>query len=198
MAALRRLVTPAQKAEWDQAIAARTLRLAKEAGLMDGRPVYLYMDIRNEAGTGGILKELWRRKIPAALPRVEGRQIRFYLAGSPQDLAPGAMGILEPAAGCPPAESRESLVLTPGVAFDRSLLRLGYGGGYYDRFFQEEPAHPRWGLAYEFQVIDALIPDPWDCRVDRIITEEGAYDASGNWTEGKGSFPYPWDHGNGR
>ena len=174
MAALRRQVTAKQKEAWDRAITERFFRLAEEAGCLDSRPVYLYMDIRNEAGTRGILRELWKREIPAALPRMEGDKIRFYLVRNPDELMAGAMGILEPVWGLEQADCRESLVLTPGVAFDRSLGRLGYGGGYYDRFFAEEPEHPRWGLAYDFQILDELFLDPWDCRVDRIITEGGS------------------------
>lgn len=175
IAALRREVSAADKARWDEAIAGRFFTLAKEAGYLQGAPVYLYMDIRNEAGTGAILEGLWQRGIPAALPRVEGQEIRFYLAESRRQLVPGAMGILEPDSGCPAVSGsgggRKGLVLTPGVAFDHSLGRLGYGGGYYDRFFAAEPWHPRWGLAYEFQIVESLDLEEWDCRMDRILTE---------------------------
>ena len=79
------------------------------------------------------------------------------------------MGIEEPSAGCRPVNDKSALVLVPGVAFDREGRRLGYGGGYYDRFFAREPKHPRWGLAYAFQIVEKLPKEEWDQKVERVI-----------------------------
>lgn len=48
--------------------------------------------------------------------------------------------------------------------------RMGYGGGFYDRFFAEEPGHLRWGLAYEFQIFSHIPCEEWDQKMERILT----------------------------
>lgn len=182
---LRKNVTTEEKDRWDSALCEYCLQLLEEDGrIMPGKAfvcggalsVYLYMDVRKEAGTRRILEALWARKIPAALPRVEGEQINFYIAGGYGDLSPGSMGIPEPSQTCPRARDRKALVLVPGMAFDVSGRRLGYGGGYYDRFFAREPQHPRWGLAYGFQMVEELVQEDWDQRVERVITPDGYFD----------------------
>ena len=115
------------------------------------------------------MEALWAKNIPVALPRVEGEEIFFYTVQGWTDVCPGYMGIEEPSAGCCPAEDKYALVLVPGVAFDREGRRLGYGGGYYDRFFVREPEHPRWGLAYAFQMVEKLPAEEWDQRVEQVI-----------------------------
>ena len=176
IAALRREVSAADKVRWDEAIAGRFFTLAKEAGYLQGAPVYLYMDIRNEAGTGAILEGLWQRGIPAALPRVEGQEIRFYLAESRRQLVPGAMGILEPDSGCPAVSGsgggRKGLVLTPGVAFDHSLGRLGYGGGYYDVYLERNTGCRKVALAFSAQCMERIPSEKHDVRTEFIVTEK--------------------------
>ena len=82
----------------------------------------------------------------------------------------GAMGIWEPKAFLPPVKEETSLVVVPGVAFDTKGRRLGYGGGYYDRFFASEPDHVKWGLAYDLQMEEELQTEPWDQQMDAVIT----------------------------
>ena len=142
-------------------------------------PVYLYLDFGNEAGTREIFSELWKRGIRTAAPRVEEtkpgvKEMVFYLVREWGQLSPGYMGILEPdlSAGVLPADSPEALVAVPGVAFDRAGCRLGYGGGFYDRFFLKEPGHPKWGLAYGFQMAEKLPREPWDQKMDAVLTPE--------------------------
>ena len=64
------------------------------------------------------------------------------------------------------------LALLPGVAFDLAGGRLGYGGGYYDRFLEKALNCPRMGLCFEFQLVSSLPLAPWDQRVNYICTEE--------------------------
>ncbi len=106
-----------------------------------------------------------------AFPRVEGEEIRFYFASGMEDLAPGAMGILEPLPGrCQLALVTDAPVVTPGLAFSLKGDRVGYGKGYYDRFFLREPRHRRIGVAYPFQIRDDLEPEVQDQKIDRKST----------------------------
>jgi 5-formyltetrahydrofolate cyclo-ligase len=64
-------------------------------------------------------------------------------------------------------------VVTPGLAFDRSGSRIGFGGGYYDKLFVELPNQSlRIGVAYDFQRVESLYQDPWDKKVHKVITEK--------------------------
>ena len=64
-------------------------------------------------------------------------------------------------------------VVTPGLAFDRSGNRIGFGGGYYDKLFVELPNQSlRIGVAYDFQRVESLYQDPWDKKVHKLITEK--------------------------
>ena len=64
-------------------------------------------------------------------------------------------------------------VVTPGLAFDGSGGRIGFGGGYYDKLFLELPDQSlRIGIGYDFQRVESLSQDPWDKKVEKVITEK--------------------------
>jgi 5-formyltetrahydrofolate cyclo-ligase len=91
------------------------------------------------------------------------------------DLAPGTMGILEPVEGrIRKLEPEEiDLVIVPGIIFSTDRYRIGYGGGYYDRFL---PALRndclKAGVAFEFQIRDRVPVESHDIPVDMVITED--------------------------
>ena len=74
-----------------------------------------------------------------------------------------------------PVESSKKIeaVVAPGLAFDRSGGRLGFGGGYYDKLFAELPKSVLLiGIAYSFQILDFLHQDFWDKKVQKVMTEK--------------------------
>ncbi len=148
-----------------------------------GSAVYCYVSYGAETDTRMFLRALWEQEIPVALPRVEGERMRFYLVRADQELEPGCMGIPEPKDGCPAAHGRPGPVITPGLAFGRDGTRLGYGGGYYDRFFEAEPDHLRIAIAYPFQVWETLPCQTWDQKVDRILTGDSQIICGGRETD---------------
>ena len=79
------------------------------------------------------------------------------------------MGIPEPVADGPVAEDPTALVLMPGLAFTEKGDRMGYGGGFYDRFLAEEPNHPTLALCYDFQMVDRLPTEEYDIPVDTVL-----------------------------
>ena len=95
----------------------------------------------------------------------------FFEVRSMEDLAEGAFHILEPKDGCEKVNWPEACVLVPGIAFDEKGRRLGKGGGYYDKFFAEEPDHGTIALAYEFQIADEIPAEEHDQPVEHIVTE---------------------------
>ena len=137
-----------------------------------------YVDFRNEVQTDGLIRESLARGKRVAVPLTDSRDRRLIpslLLNFPEDLAPGAWGILEPAPGRlrPVEPAAIDLVVAPGVAFDEQGNRLGYGGGYYDRFLpQTRPDCFRVAPAFELQIRPEITPDPYDCPVHCLVTEE--------------------------
>jgi len=85
-------------------------------------------------------------------------------------------GIREPSGTCVHIVSPNKIdvVVAPGLAFDCSGGRIGSGGGYFDKLFEDLPDNSlSIGIAYSFQILDSLYQDSWDKKVQKVITEEG-------------------------
>ena len=95
----------------------------------------------------------------------------FYRITGEADLAPGSFGILEPKESCPaiwPAAG--DVMLLPGAAFDREGHRIGYGGGYYDRYLAQT-SFPRAALCWQQMMVNEIPMEIYDQRMDLVITE---------------------------
>ena len=170
------------------------------------RLLALYASAKGELQTDLLLREGWRLGKTVFLPRVETRpgpgsagRMVFARCLGPDQLRPGAFGILEPesAAGLSDLRTGQDpawppdLFILPGLAFDRQGRRLGWGGGFYDSFLSGAeagakaavpPEHPggkevkaghcRVGLAYSFQLLDALPAQEWDIAVNAGCTDK--------------------------
>ncbi|MCL6581100.1 MAG: 5-formyltetrahydrofolate cyclo-ligase [Firmicutes bacterium] len=142
------------------------------------RTVMVYLAFRGEVPTDLIVRRAAEDgKVvcaPVTLP-AERRLVPVRLTGLAGELRPGAYGILEPDPARYPAvpPDRVDLVVVPGVAFDLRGARLGYGGGYYDRFLASEARRAvRAGLAFEVQISATPLPAaPHDCLMDLVFTE---------------------------
>lgn len=106
-----------------------------------------------------------------AFPKVLGEgEMRFYCGGK---MKPGFRGIIEPQGGEEVSPKAGDLMLLPGLAFGENGSRLGYGGGYYDRYLQGCIERPICcGIGYEVQVLDVLPTEPHDQKLDLLITEK--------------------------
>lgn len=171
---LRQGIPPEERARAAQA-AARVVCALPE--FVQAHTVLLYLATGEELETAPILQEALRLGKTVGVPRCEGPgQMRFYRYLPEHPPAPGAYGILEPdAACCPPVTRWEgSLCITPGLAYDRTGHRLGYGGGYYDRFFAGYSGI-RLGLCYQRLLLPALPTGPDDRPVELVVTEDGGF-----------------------
>ena len=157
-----------RKRELDEALCRRLLSLPEFSA---PRTVYAYASLSWEPDTWEILKALLFRGFRLALPRVEGREMRFYFVPDLKELSQSSMKIWEPKADAVPADDPEALVLVPGMAFSREGARLGKGGGFYDRFLAAEPDHKTIALAYGFQLMEQIPTGVYDRPVDQIVTE---------------------------
>lgn len=129
---------------------------------------FCYLSFGSEAGTGDLIEALKERGRLVCVPKVIGRDmLSVPLSG---ELEAGAYGISEP-------KSREehtcAVAFTPMLAVDKEGFRLGYGGGYYDRYFALHPEVLRVGLAYEGQMIETIPREDTDIPLDALVTEQG-------------------------
>lgn len=185
-AALRKALL-ARRAALPAAEAARLSRLIQAHILntpawQSARQVLIYSPIRNEVDTALLFADALATGKQALFPRCLAGQtgiMELAAASGPEDLRPAAFGILEPDPKRCPALRGEDLhpdiAVLPGVGFDRQGFRLGYGAGYYDRALKGEEFRHTYliGAAYAMQIVDDLGPEPWDERLDVLITENG-------------------------
>ncbi len=135
--------------------------------------IYCYVDYNHEVFTWPIMEQAMKDGKCVAVPRVDGTDMDFYYITEPFDLEPGYFGIREPKKGLLKAAEEEALFLMPGVAFDRAHHRVGYGGGFYDRYLEKHPKLQTVALAYECQIFEAVPFEEFDIRPSVLITEAG-------------------------
>jgi 5-formyltetrahydrofolate cyclo-ligase len=153
-------------------------RLLELEQIRAARSVMLYLPTRGEVDTWPLLDHFWALGIEVLLPRCRAEQpgvMDIFAVTSSRDFGPGCFGLIEPhpLQARPVPAPRPDVILVPALAFDRQGYRLGFGGGYYDRFLPTLIHAPLLiGLAYRFQVLDRLPFDPWDCPVHLVVTPD--------------------------
>ena len=147
--------------------------------------VLTYVSHEAEVGTRDLIEGLLAAGRRVAVPRVEheAHRMAFHEIFSLDELAPGTLRILEPAADAPvlsePAQLAGSVCLVPGLVFDGAGHRVGYGGGYYDRFLAFYPGD-KIGLARTTMLSSNPLPaDGHDVPVDFIATEGAVWNCRG-------------------
>ena len=131
--------------------------------------LYGYLPYNQEVRTWPILRQALADGKQVAVPKVYGDEMKFIYLTDLTQVATGYAGIPEPIADGPVAEQQDALVLMPGLAFDPQGHRIGYGGGFYDKFLSREPKHPTVALCYEFQMVDHLETEQFDIPVNTVI-----------------------------
>jgi 5-formyltetrahydrofolate cyclo-ligase len=140
--------------------------------------VLFYVHVRTEVQTQPAMPAADAHGKKIVVPYCCGDRLELFHWQSPEDLAPATFGILEPRPELIADPSRRvspseiDLVLVPGLVFDLTGHRLGYGRGFYDRLLAELAARTtRVGLAFDCQVVPQLPPKPHDQQVNQIVTE---------------------------
>jgi len=139
--------------------------------------VMLFLNFRDEVETMAIAAAVLEGKKRLVLPRCapHGILLPIEVRDLIQDIEPGTYGIREPKLTLGVVEPSEiDLVIVPGAGFDLQGNRLGYGGGYYDRFFMLlKPKTPRVALGFECQVMPQIPVGKHDAKMTMLITENG-------------------------
>ncbi|HEX4112340.1 MAG TPA: 5-formyltetrahydrofolate cyclo-ligase [Stellaceae bacterium] len=168
--AQRQALDPARRREWSAAIDGnlRTV-LAGRAPMV----ISFYWPFRGEFDARPLMRDLidggWRAALPVVVQKKAPLEFRLWTPGAP--MVDGIWNIPVPRDG---AVVTPQVVLAPVVGFDDSCYRLGYGGGYYDRTLVTlSPRAFAIGIGFAFQHLATIHPQPYDQRLDSIVTEDG-------------------------
>lgn len=134
------------------------------------KTIYGYLPFNQEVDLLPLLQRALADGKQVALPKCFGREMRFILVSDLSRIQYSPFGAPEPVDDTPKARDGSALVIVPGLVFDRQGYRIGYGGGYYDRFLALEPGHSTIALCYDFQLQDALEPESHDIPVDMVFS----------------------------
>lgn len=150
--------------------------------------IYTYVNYNQEISTIFLIEEALKCGKNVYVPKVFGDKMEFFKINSIIELKPGAYGILEPDVDITSQNitkdcmkdnnDKESanpkannLMIMPGLAFDLNHNRIGYGGGFYDRYLNDNPIFYKIALCFDFQVVDLIETDEYDIPVDLVISE---------------------------
>lgn len=138
--------------------------------------VFSYVSMGTEVETRELLRQALRDGKIVAVPKTEKNRKMFFLEiCSLAELQEGRFGVWEPIgekdAALVPAAG--DLFLVPGVLFDRKKNRMGYGGGYYDTYFETYKGYRKIGLAFSEQISEEIPIEETDVPLDDIVTENG-------------------------
>ena len=171
--ALRAQIRSQKRAMTEEQITEKSQRLgqlfAASQAYAQAKTIYGYLPYNQEVRTVPMLEQALKDGKAVAVPKVYGDTMRFILISDLAAVEKGYAGIPEPIADGPVASDPTALVLMPGLAFDPQGHRIGYGGGFYDRFLSQEPEHPTLALCYDFQMLPKLETAEFDIPVDCVL-----------------------------
>lgn len=174
-------------------------RLTELREFRDASTLMVFLSFGSEVLTDDLLRWGWDagKRIVVPLCRPEGRRLTPCLLGGFAELETGHYGIREPNAGIIRTVPQEEIdaVLIPAVAFDRRGYRVGYGGGYYDRFLPEVPRAARIGAAFSCQIVAEIPADSQDIPADRIVTEQEIIIPDRETSGSRNATVLPWAGG---
>lgn len=164
---------------YSEQIAKKVLELP---ALKSSRHVLLYVSFRSEVGTKGLIDACVRERKTVWLPRIVSPvKMKFYRFAGWESLVVSRLGIREPAEDaamefCPEKALQEGcFCVLPGTVFDRNCGRMGYNGGYYDRFLAAFPQIFTCGICFSCQIVENVPMGTFDRRPDLVVTENEIY-----------------------
>ena len=170
---LRRTIRERKRAMTEEEIVSRSEKLgvlfSQSEAYKAAKTIYGYLPYNQEVRTVPMLEQALKDGKRVAVSKVYGDEMKFLYLDDLSQVEKGYAGIPEPIADGPVADDDTALVLMPGLAFDPAGHRIGYGGGFYDKFLAAEPNHPTLALCYEFQMLPELHTEEHDIPVDTVL-----------------------------
>ncbi len=138
--------------------------------------IFCYISYLSEVETHALINGFLDRNLAIAVPKIVDKSEMIAVPLSDlSDLEPDAMGILTPKLNLS-ASGPFDIAITPGVGFTVNGERLGYGKGYYDRWFSQNKVNIKIGIAFETQLVEQLPTEETDISLDVLVTEERIID----------------------
>ncbi len=147
------------------------IKLQESPVFKEADNICLYVPVNNEVEVTELFDYMSDKK-NIYLPKVQENNMEFYLYTGMEHLIKGEYNIPEPDSGICLKPDDNTLVVMPGVAFSRDGYRLGYGGGYYDRYLQRYPKFKKIAVCYREQIVDNLPVEEYDVKPDYIISND--------------------------
>ncbi len=170
---LRRSIRQRKRAMTEEEIVSKSEALGKlfcqSDAYQNAKTIYGYLPYNQEVRTVPMLEQALADGKRVAVPKCCGDEMRFIYMDDLAKVEKGYANIPEPIADEPIADDKTALVLMPGLAFDPEGNRMGYGGGFYDKFLAAEPDHPTLALCYDFQMLPHLETEAHDIPVDVVL-----------------------------
>ena len=167
--AKKRAMTEAQIVATSEALAQQ---LYAHPAYQNAKAIFGYLPYNQEVRTTPMLEQAQKDGKRVAVPKVIGDSMIFIWLDDLSRIELGYCNIPEPIDDGPEALDETALVMMPGLAFDPTGRRCGYGGGFYDRFLEQHPNHPTIAMCYGFQMFDELETDPHDIPVNYVLSQE--------------------------
>ncbi len=171
--ALRKQIREMKRAMSENDIVSKSEELgrlfAASEAYRQAKTIYGYLPYNQEVRTVAMLQRALDDGKRVAVPKCYGDEMRFIYLDDLSKVEKGYCNIPEPIEDGPVADDPTALVLMPGLAFDPQGHRMGYGGGFYDKFLAAEPNHPTLALCYDFQMLEHLETEDHDIPVDFVI-----------------------------
>jgi len=170
---LRRQIREQKRAMTEEQIVTASQRLSELflncPQYKSAKTIYGYLPYNQEVRTVPMLEQAMKDGKRVAVPKCYGDEMRFIYMDDLSKVEKGYANIPEPIADAPVADDKTALVLMPGMAFTKDGKRMGYGGGFYDKFLAAEPNHPTVALCYDFQMVADLPTEDYDIPVDCVL-----------------------------
>ncbi len=146
-------------------------KLYENEKFISSKEVLIYVSTDEEIDTINIIEKCLSLNKLVAVPKIIDDNMEFYYINSLEELINGKYNIKEPINNNKVVNFEDCICITPGIVFDNKGYRLGYGKGYYDRFFAKNNCY-KIGLTLNELLVDNIYPDEYDIAVDIIITEK--------------------------
>ena len=149
-----------------------TEQVLKLDEIKNARTIFIYISYATEVHTHELIKALLDAGKTLAVPKiVDSDFMQAESFSSWEDLVPGELGILTPG-NSKPCHGPFDVALTPGLGFTLSGHRMGFGRGYYDKWFAQNKVRHKIALAYEAQLVEDIPVEETDVPMEKIVTEK--------------------------
>ncbi len=167
----REALSPEDIAEKSRRICDRVRALAE---FQTAETVLSYMPMRGEVDVSLLFADCFADGKTLLLPKTKDKEMSFYPHAEGAGFLTGPFSVLEPVS----TEAMDPLcgvMLLPGVVFGRDGNRIGYGGGFYDRYLEVRPMLLTIGVAYDLQVVPEILHEDHDVPLNLLVTESAIY-----------------------